>query len=212
MDPVVRIILCLISIHAPRMGGDRLQEHHYRPWRKISIHAPRMGGDRHCGRPNKRDRHFNPRPPHGGRRLFAAHSPSTSEFQSTPPAWGATPPTVNPSGREVFQSTPPAWGATYASRAVLLRPGISIHAPRMGGDCVSPPLGIMITKFQSTPPAWGATESVEIEVTFPQHFNPRPPHGGRLDRQVHRIRRRAISIHAPRMGGDRLTLIFAQIA
>ena len=196
----------------PPHGGRRAAAQVDPAAHSISIHAPRMGGDGRdvSGCPVKSN--FNPRPPHGGRRLFAAHSPSTSEFQSTPPAWGATPPTVNPSGREVFQSTPPAWGATYASRAVLLRPGISIHAPRMGGDCVSPPLGIMITKFQSTPPAWGATESVEIEVTFPQHFNPRPPHGGRLDRQVHRIRRRAISIHAPRMGGDRLTLIFAQIA
>ena len=79
-------------------------------------------------------------------------------FQSTPPAWGATP--INPSwtappqcfnprpprgGRRArctsntgcitFQSTPPAWGATVEILSRRSSPVVSIHAPRVGGDC-----------------------------------------------------------------------------
>ena len=57
--------------------------------------------------------YFNPRPPRGGRPLGAAYKPPKAIFQSTPPARGAT------------------CDALYGP--YLLR-GISIHAPREGGD------------------------------------------------------------------------------
>ena len=101
-------------------------------------------------------------------------------FQSTPPARGATP--VEGTGKTpfpIFQSTPPARGATFEIAPTVPNLGISIHAPREGGD-----------------------SSVPVMVLISQDFNPRPPRGGR-----HRLLQkpwpvRGISIHAPREGGD----------
>ena len=56
----------LISIHAPREGGDvwaPLSEDDT----AISIHAPREGGDEQIGRDMENNSNFNPRPPRGGR-------------------------------------------------------------------------------------------------------------------------------------------------
>ena len=55
-----------ISIHAPREGGDVLDDADYDIW-GISIHAPREGGDPGRRLRWRRARHFNPRPPRGGR-------------------------------------------------------------------------------------------------------------------------------------------------
>ena len=78
-------------------------------------------------------------------------------FQSTPPARGATRVTEDGWWRSEFQSTPPARGATPAYLVVDGLPGISIHAPREGGDApFVVPLSLS-TGFQSTPPARGAT-------------------------------------------------------
>ena len=79
----------LISIHAPREGGDikphvqfmHTQNFNPRPPRggrlnflnglleglAISIHAPREGGDMWSERNITRKKNFNPRPPRGGR-------------------------------------------------------------------------------------------------------------------------------------------------
>ena len=57
--------------------------------------------------------------------------------------------------------------------------GISIHAPREGGD---------FTCFSNHAPG--------------MDFNPRPPRGGRLRVQIVVYAQRNISIHAPREGGD----------
>ena len=58
-----------ISIHAPRVGGDR--EHPLGvPLPDISIHAPRVGGDQ----------------------IYTGSGRGTEKFQSTPPVWGATSP------------------------------------------------------------------------------------------------------------------------
>ena len=56
----------IISIHAPREGGD----HHGSTWdhpMTISIHAPREGGDTHHVLRSAAVDDFNPRPPRGGR-------------------------------------------------------------------------------------------------------------------------------------------------
>ena len=57
--------------------------------------------------------------------------------------------------------------------------GVSIHAPRVGGDVYSLETTYNRKEFQSTPPAWGATQ-------FKSVWN-----------QASRV-----SIHAPRVGGD----------
>ena len=102
---------------------------------------------------------------------------------------------------------------------------ISIHAPREGGDTYVGRIFRRDGVFQSTPPARGATPEPEPDPAPAEHFNPRPPRGGRrarlapctarvapfqstppargattkLDRWFRNI---GISIHAPREGGD----------
>ena len=101
----------LISIHAPREGGDYVFAASNKT-AAISIHAPREGGDctgRYIARPC---RHFNPRPPRGGRQLEI----------------------VYPAAETIFQSTPPARGATNGHGSIPQAILISIHAPREGGD------------------------------------------------------------------------------
>ena len=124
-----------ISIHAPREGGDggvvRVEIREV-----ISIHAPREGGDsRHLLSKPSPTRHFNPRPPRGGRP--AAEIRRVQDW--------------------IFQSTPPARGATLRTVPSCGLPCISIHAPREGGDRGRCSRSGATTGFQSTPPARGAT-------------------------------------------------------
>ena len=59
-------IYSVISIHAPREGGDAAGRS-YIPHQAISIHAPREGGDAGPVLVLCVQRNFNPRPPRGGR-------------------------------------------------------------------------------------------------------------------------------------------------
>ena len=58
-----------ISIHAPREGGDRGNVKIIVTGPRISIHAPREGGDVIVPREPPLILYFNPRPPRGGRRF-----------------------------------------------------------------------------------------------------------------------------------------------
>ena len=146
----------------------------------ISIHSLRMEGDPacnmrrhlHCGfqstpsawRETDRSRHqektaphFNPLPPHGGRRRNWKDCAISVKFQSTPSAWRETT-SGNPGNMEVenfnplpphggrpaadcrpfavppFQSTPSAWRETKKMRPINKDKIISIHSLRMEGD------------------------------------------------------------------------------
>ena len=58
-------------------------------------------------------------------------------------------------------------------------------------------------RFQSTPPARGATRPTRTRaIPSIKDFNPRPPRGGRHSQHAQKSRVKAISIHAPREGGD----------
>ena len=57
-----------ISIHAPREGGDTQLDLVFAFPKPISIHAPREGGDSAVGTARRSGLDFNPRPPRGGRR------------------------------------------------------------------------------------------------------------------------------------------------
>ena len=85
-----RLLQSLISIHAPREGGDADVELQLLRIEVISIHAPREGGDASI--------HIS--------------MCSSGSFQSTPPARGATVQLTSPLAPSIFQSTPPARGAT----------------------------------------------------------------------------------------------------
>ena len=125
-----------ISIHAPRVGGDKTPLNVFTGKAQISIHAPRVGGDLHLFHTTSTIFNFNPRPPCGGRL-----SPFRKNFLP-----------------DQFQSTPPVWGATVLSANAWKTP----------------------MRFQSTPPVWGATSRSQGNKGYAQHFNPRPPCGGRL--------------------------------
>ena len=64
---------------------------------------------------------------------------------------------------------------------------------------------------QSTPPAWGATVHTGTWDTTRGGFNPRPPRGGRPGTDVGTKVANAVSIHAPRVGGDSASRIFLPI-
>ena len=190
----------LISIHAPREGGDPARKA-FSADLEISIHAPREGGDCVDGRVFRHGNNFNPRPPRGGRRAVWLHcrdafyfNPRPPRggrpraigtltcwliFQSTPPARGATYEDMYFFDMILFQSTPPARGATTAGRMACASAAISIHAPREGGDFPSGAQIVFGSIFQSTPPARGATSRRRRCGIRRTDFNPRPPRGGR---------------------------------
>ncbi len=174
------LTLLIISIHAPRVGGDSTGK--CGPiWTRNFNPRPPCGGRRlEMGRTELHNGNFNPRPPCGGRRgprmgaaefAISIHAPRVGGdlpacfcmslsclFQSTPPVWGATfLSTVLRSSQPVFQSTPPVWGATRCRSSASRR----------------------YAKFQSTPPVWGATRGARGADRTHHHFNPRPPCGGR---------------------------------
>ena len=124
--------------------------------------------------------HFNPRPREGGdrggvvrvkiRKVISIHAPREGgdatevrasrglpKFQSTPPARGATAGPIVQNHLHNISIHAPARGATVVHRTGYAIDGISIHAPREGGDSVA-----------------------AFEIGGHNHFNPRPPRGGRL--------------------------------
>ena len=73
-----------ISIHAPRTGSDGAAQSCV-PQRKISIHAPRTGSDKSYQIKPGAPGNFNPRSPHGERRLFRATRFSRCNFNPRSP-------------------------------------------------------------------------------------------------------------------------------
>ena len=168
-----------ISIHAPREGGDDHGHRWYHRFRYFNPRPPR-GGRRLALMISPIKKLFQSTPPaRGATSCFGVIPVIPTIFQSTPPARGATRPPpahsrrthyFNPrpprGGRRApqaytapataFQSTPPARGATRPVAGDAPGHGISIHAPREGGDT------------RRTGICWELI-----------HFNPRPPRGGR---------------------------------
>ena len=152
-------------------------------------------------------RHFNPRPPRGGRRRQIPPPRQSTDFNPRPPRGGR---------RQIKKE-----GSRTAA--------ISIHAPREGGDRSPahpdgqkrdfnprPPRGgrrrhicsaMSYSRFQSTPPARGATGLFCTHRPDIKYFNPRPPRGGRLCHLWQTRKMLLISIHAPREGGDVVALV-----
>ena len=104
----------------------------------ISIHAPRTGSDILLFSSKSAFFYFNPRSPHGERRIHtSAHLQANSKFQSTLPARGAT--TKHMAHRRKFPYFNPR--SPHGERPIVrvgdaLSNAISIHAPRTGSDAI----------------------------------------------------------------------------
>ena len=101
---------------------------------------------------------FNPRPPRGGRHGGILDLVGDYAISIHAPREGGDCVKFSTCARKwEFQSTPPARGATYVIRRKVV-------------NCA---------EFQSTPPARGATCRQTAVRYAENHFNPRPPRGGR---------------------------------
>ena len=146
----------------------------------ISIHALRGEGDQGRRLQSRKNGHFNPRPPWGGRHLSATSTTfTTGHFNPRPPWGGRHGHSMSVASISRFQSTPSVGRATFikdfngkrndisihalrgegdASLLPLLRCLIiSIHALRGEGDPINLKSSRMNVKFQSTPSVGRAT-------------------------------------------------------
>ena len=150
-------IHCIISIHAPHTGRDRLQADPRRPQAAISIHAPHTGRDA---------------APEGG-----AGRPG--RFQSTRPIRGATHRLAGTVLGGVYFNPRAPYGARRRQPAPLTR--FMYFNPRAPYGA-RPYLCQSATQtwiFQSTRPIRGATGSAALHHSPPSNFNPRAPYGAR---------------------------------
>ena len=130
------------------------------------------------------------------------NSTKSSEFQSTPPARGAT---------TAKHSFFPMWGISiHAPReggdetalcGLFQKPPISIHAPREGGDVTNARMYDNVMHFNPRPPRGGRRSTQALLSIIISDFNPRPPRGGRPHGDRRKVVLSGISIHAPREGG-----------
>ena len=154
---VEQYMVRIISIHAPREGGDQpvrilsdlLRGFQSTPpargatiWKmflchrdRISIHAPREGGDTMFSVVRRSAVYFNPRPPRGGR-LFNCHNHFCYAGISihAPREGGDRRDRCAVATAWYFNPRPPRGGRLSFALAALLTADISIHAPREGGD------------------------------------------------------------------------------
>ena len=102
--------------------------------------------------------HFNPLPPHGGRRTAGRLKNALKSFQSTPSAWRET-----REFQEFFESSDISIhslrmeGDIRAGIPDAQDSTISIHSLRMEGDSREPTSSGKSIAFQSTPSAWRET-------------------------------------------------------
>ena len=170
--------------------------------------------------------YFNPRTPCGVRRVHWRATRQGPVFQSTHPVWGATR-CDNAAGRPfLFQSTHPVWGATRlaAVRAwdklfQSTHPVWGATSPNWPGSRSSenfnprtpcgvrrsvPPYHRKSVIFQSTHPVWGATfYSVKGDKRC-MRFQSTHPVWGATTAAAEQLPVLLISIHAPRVGCDKV--------
>ena len=146
-----------ISIHAPRVGCDRLRPVNKSGYPSFQSTHP-VWGATPCGRGSGRCRpHFNPRTPCGVRHGVCKLIRTELEFQSTHPVWGAT----------------------QAGDAVDDARAISIHAPRVGCDHRALVQCGRTGYFNPRTPCGVRPAEYLIIGNRPVDFNPRTPCGVR---------------------------------
>ena len=100
-------------------------------------------------------------------------------FQSTPSVWRETIYIIHHLRTVVFQSTPSVWRETYNASEYDLMWGISIHSLRMEGDgAITTPGYVGDISIHSLRMEGDSRHCACGRSQL--HFNPLPPHGGRL--------------------------------
>ena len=190
----------------------------------ISTRAPRTEGDTFRRTQDTPSGHFNPRPPHGGRRVSSRLIDGTFPFQPAPPARRAT--VALPGGRRAlvistraprtegdtasliwlmaswnFNPRPPHGGRHPAHREQPGYQQISTRAPRTEGDsrCCHDRIHQHIS---TRAPRTEGDSSTRLRMRPTRYFNPRPPHGGRHEPLREQLDGFDISTRAPRTEGD----------
>ena len=123
--------------------------------------------------------HFNPLPPHGGRRTAGRLKNALKSFQSTPSAWRETFFSSNNGCYSIhFNPLPPHGGRPVHLDIYRFVVDISIHSLRMEGDCIPISRILQTCHFNPLPPHGGRRRILSGGTVMSQ-FNPLPPHGGR---------------------------------
>ena len=170
-----------ISTRAPRTEGDTWdgENHDVLEVFQPAPPARRATVGRDAAAPARR--HFNPRPPHGGRhgQRHSAHGG---------PAISTRAPRTE-GDRQVqcrqrhfglyFNPRPPHGGRPHDDGETSHEVAISTRAPRTEGDLTTMAKPVMKSPFQPAPPARRATGLSRTCQPLCTNFNPRPPHGGR---------------------------------
>ena len=215
----------VISIHAPREGGDWQSAETPDSINIFQSTPPARGATRNDHRWAVRHR-FQSTPPARGATACGQNPCFPAGFQSTPPARGATQCfQMHRLPQPEFQSTPPARGATFFLANALIENLISIHAPREGGDnnhnnsrkngkisIHAPREGgdhevfyryQMSDYFNPRPPRGGRLRIPALRLASSPHFNPRPPRGGRLLHFVDRVQTEKFQSTPPARGATK---------
>ena len=179
----------------PRTPGRRPRKPYFNP-------RPPRGGRQRGGQGYDQADNFNPRPPRGGRRAGDVLTLQVAGISIHAPREGGDPKACcRTCASFVFQSTPPARGATARLRPWRCAASDFNPRPPRGGRPAAGPGSFRCLIFQSTPPARGAT-SCGYFSTGERKFQSTPPARGATIHGDHIRRGLAISIHAPREGGD----------
>ena len=151
----------------------------------ISIHAPRTGSDQVAEASDRQLSHFNPRSPHGERRMQPSMLNSSLTY-------------FNPRSPHGERHHLPA---AQESPSADFNPR-SPHGERHGKRHPQKPS----KHFNPRSPHGERRYGMMLQTGKTYHFNPRSPHGERLAPPDSHIRRVEISIHAPRTGSDLLAI------
>ena len=145
----------------------------------ISTHAPRTGSDTNAAASANAAADFNPRSPHGERRISFAGSPQRHLFQPTLPARGAT--TVNERIYDVQQDFNPRSPHGERRRqewTYLRRNDFNPRSPH--GERQQIASGVHKHAHISThAPRTGSDSNRGNDAAGGRNFNPRSPHGER---------------------------------
>ena len=128
---------------------------------------------------------FNPRSPHGERRAAAAEKRIAELISTHAPRTGSDSrvPALQV-WMQHFNPRSPHGERPKAERRMRQERKISTHAPRTGSDATPRKKFPSRNGFQPTLPARGATTPLLLAFTSSFNFNPRSPHGERRDADV----------------------------